>query len=351
MSYFNGFLNGKPYLDTAYIGTGLFGDGSAAAPSVAGINYQTTGLFWAVNKLGISVGGSETASFVSNGGITLTALGSNQNVQLLPSGTGRVLFGLGGFSAPGSNGAAFAYSDAGSGMSVGGRGSSTDFQILNKTGGIALCIPTGTQNTLLGGLATNGTGVLQFPAATTSAGGITFGTDMQFYRVSSSQMTLNTTGASNCVFRLAEAGTDKSQLAFNTNALYIDTLTAGHSINFRSGNTTVAMTLGSDQVCTHAAGVVFSAPRTIAAATGTVAATDNFLIVNNAGVCTLTLGTATAGRVLHVRTITANTVVSASSNVVPAAGGAAGTAILAATAGKWATLQGDGTNWQIQASN
>jgi hypothetical protein len=52
-----------------------------------------------------------------------------------------------------------------------------------------------------------------------------------------------------------------------------------------------------------------------------------------------------------VRTITANTVVSASSNVVPAAGGAAGTAILSATAGKWAYLVYDGSSWQIQASN
>ena len=39
------------------------------------------------------------------------------------------------------------------------------------------------------------------------------------------------------------------------------------------------------------------------------------------------------------------TVVSASSNVVPLTGGAAGTAILAATAGKWCTLVSDGTNW------
>jgi hypothetical protein len=50
---------------------------------------------------------------------------------------------------------------------------------------------------------------------------------------------------------------------------------------------------------------------------------------------------------LMVRTIQAQTVVSASSDVVPVAGGAAGTAILAATAGKWALLQSDGTNWQI----
>lgn len=86
-------------------------------------------------------------------------------------------------------------------------------------------------------------------------------------------------------------------------------------------------------------------------ATYTVAATDTHVIANRAGTVTLTLGTANAGRELTVRTIQAQTVVSASSNVVPCAGGAAGTAILAATAGKWATLVGDGSNWQIQACN
>jgi len=37
--------------------------------------------------------------------------------------------------------------------------------------------------------------------------------------------------------------------------------------------------------------------------------------------------------------------------LVALVGGAAGTAILAATAGKWADLQSDGTNWIIMASN
>lgn len=80
---------------------------------------------------------------------------------------------------------------------------------------------------------------------------------------------------------------------------------------------------------------------------------DTDIICNGAGSITLTLPSAPAwpGRKLTVRTIAAQTVVSASSNVIPSAGGAAGTAILAGTAGKWAALQSDGTNWQIQMSN
>jgi hypothetical protein len=51
-----------------------------------------------------------------------------------------------------------------------------------------------------------------------------------------------------------------------------------------------------------------------------------------------------------VSTRVAQTVVSASSNVVPM-NGAAGTAILAGAIGKWARLQYDGTNWNIIAYN
>lgn len=46
----------------------------------------------------------------------------------------------------------------------------------------------------------------------------------------------------------------------------------------------------------------------------------------------------------------AQTVNSASSNVIPLAGGAAGAALLANTAGKWARLKSDGTSWRIIAA-
>lgn len=55
------------------------------------------------------------------------------------------------------------------------------------------------------------------------------------------------------------------------------------------------------------------------------------------------------GRWLYIKTVTANTVVSASSDIVPIDGTAAGTAILPATAGAWAALQSNGTNWVVMA--
>lgn len=83
----------------------------------------------------------------------------------------------------------------------------------------------------------------------------------------------------------------------------------------------------------------------------TLAATENWVICNGTATITVTLPAASSwtGREVMLKTIAAFTVVSASSNVVPLAGGAAGTAILAATAGKWVTLVSDGTNWITMA--
>jgi hypothetical protein len=77
------------------------------------------------------------------------------------------------------------------------------------------------------------------------------------------------------------------------------------------------------------------------------------IIANYAGTVTLTLPTAASfpGRILNIKTIQNQLVISASANVVPLVGGTATTAILAATASKWATLQSDGTSWQIMAAN
>ena len=79
-----------------------------------------------------------------------------------------------------------------------------------------------------------------------------------------------------------------------------------------------------------------------------VADTEVWLINNKTGsTCTVTLPTASSwtGRVLRFLNYQAQTVVSASSNVVPLAGGAAGTSILLASTGDSATLVSDGSNW------
>jgi hypothetical protein len=71
--------------------------------------------------------------------------------------------------------------------------------------------------------------------------------------------------------------------------------------------------------------------------------------------CTVTLPTASLwpGRYLTFKNLQAQTLVSASSNVVLIDGTVAGTAILLAVVGNWATMVSDGTNWVImqQAAN
>lgn len=85
----------------------------------------------------------------------------------------------------------------------------------------------------------------------------------------------------------------------------------------------------------------------------TVADTEHWLICNGTASIPVTLPDAATnlGREIMLTNRAAFTVVSAVSNVVPLAGGAAGTAILAATAGKYATLVSDGTNWIITQAN
>lgn len=80
----------------------------------------------------------------------------------------------------------------------------------------------------------------------------------------------------------------------------------------------------------------------------TVAAGEKWIINNKSGSsCTVTLPTASSnvGRELYFLNHQTQTLVSASSNVVPLAGGSATTAILEAVAGSNATLVSDGTNW------
>jgi len=88
----------------------------------------------------------------------------------------------------------------------------------------------------------------------------------------------------------------------------------------------------------------------------TVADNETWIINNKSGsTCTVTLPTASAwsGRYITFKNLQAQTLVSASSNVVLIDSTTSGTAILLAVVGNWATMVSDGTNWVImqQAAN
>ena len=123
------------------------------------------------------------------------------------------------------------------------------------------------------------------------------------------------------------------------NTLTKATLTAGAGITITNGT-------GSISVATSGT-VTTNAPVT-KTADFSVASTDTWLINNKTGsTCTVTLPSPSAntGRVLYFINYQNQLLVSASSNVVSRAGGAAGTAILDNVAGNWATIVSDGTNW------
>jgi len=148
-------------------------------------------------------------------------------------------------------------------------------------------------------------------------------------------------------------------LAVGRGGLGISTTPSNGFVPIGNGTnyTAAALTAGTGITITNASGAI-----TIAATAGggsapitktanfTVANGDTWYINNKTGsACTVTLPTASSytGRELKFVNYQAQTLISASSNVVPLGGGSAGTAILAASVGDWATLVSDGTNWII----
>jgi len=137
----------------------------------------------------------------------------------------------------------------------------------------------------------------------------------------------------------ATSGTDYAPATSGTSILYgngsggFSNVTVGTGLTFSTGTLSVTT----------------SAPIT-KTADFTVGAGETWFINNKSGsTCTVTLPTASTntGRQLNFKNTQAQTLVSASSNVVGLAGGAAATAILAASTGDWAALVSDGTNWII----
>jgi hypothetical protein len=127
-------------------------------------------------------------------------------------------------------------------------------------------------------------------------------------------------------------------------------LASGGVINWANGDAT--LTHGTGKRVVLAGNLGRGAPVT-KTTNFTVGDTENWIVVSQAATTTVTLPAAASypGREITLKTNQAQLVNSASSNVVPLAGGAAGTAILAATAGKYALLVSDGSNWLIMNAN
>lgn len=151
----------------------------------------------------------------------------------------------------------------------------------------------------------------------------------------------------------ATAG-DAANIWWDIYAIAVGGVASADELRFRrrtGGTATDFLKVAASQMTTVIGSFSRAAPVT-KTADFTVAVTENWLINNKAAAtCTVTLPTASSftGREIMIKNLQAFTVVSASSNVVPLAGGAAGTAILSANAGRFCTLVSDGTNWVIMS--
>jgi hypothetical protein len=91
-------------------------------------------------------------------------------------------------------------------------------------------------------------------------------------------------------------------------------------------------------------------PVTVTAATLNADASVTNYIFTIACVITFPSAAQYSGKSFMLVVESAAAITSATSNVIPRIGGAAGTAILPATDGAWALVVSDGTNWKIMAS-
>lgn len=248
---------------------GSGGIGNVSGPASSTLNAvaryaDTTGKV--IKDSNVTLADSGTA-LVFSGAAGLTASGSNNSITLTPSGTGQAIVteaaNVNGMLAllPASGGdfAGISLYNRASGANA----SSRAWQFASNYNGNGFCEllqsstvggqPTvsklalsATGNLLLGGLTTDGTGVLQLPAATTSAGGITFGTDTQIFRSGAGQINVNSTGGTSSLVIADNSGND-GRFAFSNPTL---TIQSGAGSIVLKSNSTTALTLDSSQNAT-----------------------------------------------------------------------------------------------------
>lgn len=251
---------------------------------------------------------------VVNGGTGLGTIPTNGQL-LIGNGTGYTLNTLG-------FGAGISVTNGSGTISVANTG------VLSNIAGTGISVSGAT-----GDVTIANTGVLSFSAGTTgltpaaaTAGAVTLAGKLVIANGGTNATATPTAGA----------------IAYGTGTAYAFTA-AG-----TAGQTLISAGAGTPTWATPVVNTV-SAPVT-KTANFTVADGEAWLINNKSGsTCTVTLPAAASwiGRQLIFKNMQAQTLVSASSNVVPLDSTVAGTAILLDVVGNWATMVSDGTNWVI----
>ena len=228
--------------------------------------------------------------------------------------------------------------------------------------------PITTSGTLtLGGtlaLASGGTGATSAITARAALGSSTLG-DNLFIITNPSAVTFPRFNADNTVSAL-DAATFRTAIGAGTGGGSVTSVSVVSTNGF-AGTVATATTTPAITLTTTITGVLKGNGTAISAATAdvdyiapsspvtktanfTVAIGETWIINNKSGsTCTVTLPSAATypGRYLTFQNNQDQSLVSASSNVIPQGGGAAGTAILTNVSGNWATLVSNGTNWVI----
>ena len=280
---------------------------------------------------------------VINGGTGLSTIPTNGQL-LIGNGTGSTLNTLG-------TGAGITVTNAAGTITVANSG------VLSFSGGATGLTPaTATTGaiTLAGTLAiasggTNG-------SATPTAYGVAYGTGTVYAFTAAGttgQVLTATTGSAPTWAAPATSGTVTSVSVVSANG-FAGTVATATSTPAITLTTTITGVLKGNGTAISAAvaNTDYIAPSAVVTKTAdfTLAATENWVINNKTGsTCTVTLPAASSwsGRSVMFTNYQAQTLISASSNVVPLGGGSAGTAILLGVVGNWATLVSDGTNWII----
>jgi hypothetical protein len=238
--------------------------------------------------------------------------------------------------APATSGTSILYGNGSGGFSNVTIGTGVSFAAgtLSATGsGGTVTSVTGTAPVVSSGGTTP---AISMAVATASANGYLSSTDWTTFNNKGSG-----TVTSVAALTLGTTGTDLTSTVAN------GTTTPVITLNVPTASATNRGALSSTDWSTFNSKQSVSAPVT-KTADFTVAATELWLINNKSGsTCTVTLPTPSTntGRVLYFQNYQVRALVSASSNVVPLAGGAATTSILLASSGDSATLVSDGTNW------
>lgn len=165
---------------------------------------------------------SSTLNAVARYADTTGKVIKDSNVTLADSGTALVFSGAAGLTATGASNPV---------TLTPGSGGRTDISVGNLT-----------FDTI-----TNGTGRIQLPAATTSAGGITFGADTNFYRSGQGMLNINA-ASTNITLAFNQSGGSYGFIQASVGTGFIIDSNQAQPLILRTGNAT-ALTLDTSQTC------------------------------------------------------------------------------------------------------